>query len=229
MRKILNLEESLKAIPFKREMYELSKTFARQCYEAGVDIRLNTAATKELIEREQPDALIIAVGSRPFVPGIEGIDRDNVIVVNQYYLKKDKVQDEVVVLGGGLAGCEASIHLAREGKKVTVVEMRDELAPDANVRHRPLLLKEMDGLVEIRTGLKGVRITQDGVECMDKEEHKITVAGKTVICALGQKARTDVVDELSGCAPYVCTIGDCEKVSTITNAVYQGYHAALDI
>lgn len=221
--------KSEQAIPFKKEMYELSKTFARQCYEAGVDIRLNTAATKELIEKEHPDALIIAVGSRPLVPDIEGTNRDNVIVVNQYYLKKDKVQDEVVVLGGGLAGCEAAIHLARERKKVTVVEMRDELAPDANVRHRPLLLKEMDGLVEIRTGLRGVRITQDGVECMDKEKHKITVTGKTVICALGQRARTDVVDELRGCAPYVCAIGDCEKVATITNAVYQGYHAVLDI
>ena len=71
----------------------------------------------------------------PWVPPIEGIHGDNVVIVNQYYLEKDKVQDEVVVLGGGLAGCEASIHLAREGKKVTVVEMRDELAPDANVRH----------------------------------------------------------------------------------------------
>ena len=57
-------------------------------------------------------------------------------IVNNYYLEKEKVGDEVVVLGGGLAGCEAAIHLAQEGKKVTIVEMRDELAQDANVRHR---------------------------------------------------------------------------------------------
>lgn len=38
--------KSEQAIPFKKEMYELSHTFARQCYKAGVDIRLNTKATK---------------------------------------------------------------------------------------------------------------------------------------------------------------------------------------
>ena len=155
--------------------------------------------------------------------------KEKLVIVNQYYLEKDKVQDEVVVLGGGLAGCEASIHLAHEGKKVIVVETRDELAPDANVRHRPLMLQEMDGLVEIRTGLRGARIPEDGVECMNQEDHKVTVPGKTVICALGQRSRTDVADELRDCDPYVCIIGDCAKVATITNAVYQGYYAALDI
>ena len=223
--------KSEQAIPFKYEMYQLSRTFADQCRRAGVEIRLNTEATKEAVEKENPDALIIAAGSQPLVPPIEGIHGDNVVIVNQYYLEKDKVQDEVVVLGGGLAGCEASIHLAREGKKVTVVEMRDELAPDANVRHRPLLLQEMESLenLKIRTGLRGVRITDAGIVCQDKEGQEVTVPGKTVICALGQRARTDVVEALQDCAPYVCVIGDCAKVGTITNAVYQGYHAALDI
>ena len=77
--------------------------------------------------------------------------------------------DEVVVLGGGLAGCEAAIHLAQEGKKVTIVEMRDELAPDANVRHRPLLLKQIEGLAEVRAGLKGMEVTAQGVVCEDRE------------------------------------------------------------
>lgn len=55
------------------------------------------------------------------------------------------------------------------------------------------------------------------------------VPGKSVICALGQRSRTDVVEELSGTAPFVRVIGDASRVSTITNAVYWGYHAALDI
>ncbi len=121
-------------------MYELSQTFAKQCQDAGVKIILNTKATKELIEKENPDALIIAAGSRPLVPNIDGIYHDNVVIVNNYYLEKDRVKDQVVVLGGGLAGCEAAIHLAKEGKHVSLIEMRDTLAPDANIRHRPLLL-----------------------------------------------------------------------------------------
>lgn len=221
--------KSEQAIPFKREMYELAGTFAKQCRDAGVEIRLQTEATKESIEKEQPDALILAAGSRPLIPEIEGIHGNNVIIVNDYYRKKEQVQDEVIVLGGGLAGCEAAIHLAREGKKVTIIEMRKELAPDANVRHRPLLLKELEGRVEIHTGLRGVRIMEDGVECLDSEQNRVKISGKTVLCALGQRARTEVVEELRDCAPYVCVIGDCAKVGTITNAVYQGYHGALDI
>ena len=221
--------KSEQALPFKREMYELSLTFAKQCREAGVEIRLNTEATKELVESESPDAVIIAAGSRPLVLPIPGIDGENVTIVNNYYLEKEKVGDEVVVLGGGLAGCEAAIHLAQEGKKVTIVEMRDALAPDANVRHRPLLLKQIEALAEVRTGLKGMEVTAQGVICEDREGQRHLVKGNSVICALGQRARTDVVEALRDTAPYVAVIGDCAKVSTITNAVYQGYHAALDI
>ena len=216
-------------MPFKYEMYQLSLTFAKQCRDAGVEIRLQTEATKELIEKEAPDAVIIAAGSRPLILPIPGIDGENVTIVNDYYLKKENVKDEVVVLGGGLAGCEAAIHLAKEGKKVTIVEMRDELAPDANVRHRPLLLKEIQALAEVRTGLKGLEVTKEGVICEDKDKNRHMVKGSSVICALGQRARTDVVEALRDTAPYVAVIGDCAKVSTITNAVYQGYHAALDI
>ncbi len=221
--------KSEQALPFKYEMYQLSLTFAKQCRDAGVEIRLQTEATKELIEKEAPDAVIIAAGSRPLILPIPGIDGENVTVVNDYYLKKENVKDEVVVLGGGLAGCEAAIHLAKEGKKVTIVEMRDELAPDANVRHRPLLLKEIQALAEVRTGLKGLEVTKEGVICEDKDKNQHMVKGGSVICALGQRARTDVVEALRDTAPYVAVIGDCAKVSTITNAVYQGYHAALDI
>ena len=221
--------KSEQALPFKHEMYELSLTFAKQCRDAGVEIRLNTEATKELLEKEAPDAVIIAAGSSPLVPPIPGIHGENVTIVNNYYLEKEKVGDEVVVLGGGLAGCEAAIHLAQEGKKVTIVEMREELAPDANVRHRPLLLKQMEGLLEIKTGFRGLEITPEGVLCDDKAQKQHFVKGASVICALGQKANMDTVETLRDTAPYVISIGDCAKVSTITNAVYQGYHAALDI
>ena len=107
--------------------------------------------------------------------------------------------------------------------------MRDMLAPDANVRHRPLLLKEIDNYVNVHTGLKGIEVTEQGVLCQDKEGKEVLIPGETVICALGQRSRTDVVENLRDCAPYVAVIGDASKVSTITNAVYWGYHAALDI
>lgn len=218
------------AIPFKYEMYELGVTLGKLAKDAGVEIRLNTPVTKEYAEKENVDALIIAAGSAAIVPPIPGLNGDNVVIVNNYYLEQDRVSDSVVVLGGGLAGCEAAIHLAQEGKTVHLVEMRAELAPDANIRHRPIMLKEIEkNNIQVHLGFKGLNVTQEGVVCADQNGEEHLVPGTSVICALGQRPRRNVVDELIDCAPYVAQIGDCVKASTITTAIYQGYHAALDI
>lgn len=221
--------KSEQALPFKYEMYQLAGTYAKLAKDAGVEFRLNAEVTRAYVEQEAPDALIIAVGSTPLVPPIPGLRGENVVVVNNYYLEKEKVTDDVVVFGGGLAGCECAIHLGMEGKKVHLVEMRDQLAPDANVRHRPLLLKEIEKYVTVHTGCKGLEVRSDGILCETKTGEQVLIPGTSVICALGQRSRTDVVNALLGSAPFVRVIGDAARVSTITNAVYWGYHAALDI
>ena len=221
--------KSEQALPFKYEMYQLGLTFARQMEKEGVEVRLNTPATPELLEQLAPDALILAVGSSPIVPPLPGIDGDNVVVVNNYYLEKEKVADTVVVLGGGLAGCECAVHLGMEGKQVHLVEMRDSLAVDCNIRHRPILMQQVDKYTTVHTGLQGLRVTEEGLVCKDGEGKEVLIPGKTVICAVGQRSNRDTVEALRSCAPFVREIGDCARVSNITNAVYQGYHAALDI
>lgn len=221
--------KSEQALPFKREMYELSNTYALFARNAGVEIRTSVEVTPEYVEKEAPDALIVAVGSQPLVPPIKGLDGDNVVIVNNYYLEKEKVTDQVVVFGGGLAGCECAIHLGQEGKQVHLVEMRTELAPDANVRHRPLLLKEIEKYVTVHTGCRGLEVRPDGVLCETEDKQQILVPGTSVICALGQRSRSTLADSLRDSASFVRVIGDAHRVSTITNAVYEGYHAALDI
>jgi NADPH-dependent 2,4-dienoyl-CoA reductase/sulfur reductase-like enzyme len=221
--------KSEQALPFKHEMYELTGTYERFCRAAGVDIRLSTEATPELVEELGADALIVAVGSEPLVPPIPGLDGPNVIVVNEYYKHADEVADDVVIMGGGLAGCECAVHLAQEGKRVSLVEMRDALAPDANVRHRPLLMAQIDKLgVDVRLGHQALSVGDGGVTCKVGED-EVLVPGATVICALGQRSRTATVAALQDAAPFVRVIGDAARVGTITNAVYWGYHAALDI
>ena len=217
------------AVPFKREMYELGLTLERQARREGVDIRLNTTVTPEYVEGERADALILAVGSNPIVPPLPGIDGDNVIVVNDYYKNTDKVGDTVVVLGGGLAGCECAVHLAQEGKTVHLVEMRDTLAPDCNIRHRPILMRQIDALVNVHLSAAGKAVTPEGLLCVDADDHEVLVPGETVICAVGQRANRADAEALHTAAPFVREVGDCIRPANITKAVYEGYHAALDI
>jgi 2,4-dienoyl-CoA reductase-like NADH-dependent reductase (Old Yellow Enzyme family)/thioredoxin reductase len=224
---ILNSEQ---AIPFKYEMYELGQSYVRQIYQKGVDVRLNTLVDEAYAEQENVDALIIALGSEPIVPPIPGIERDTVIVVNDYYHKSERVGERVVVLGGGLSGCECALHLKKEGKDVILVEMRSELAPDANIRNRPILLEELrTHKVKILTNTRGVAITDEGLLCEDGEGREVCLEADTIICAVGQRSRSAAADSLRNAAPWVRIIGDCVRPSTITNAVYEGFYTAVDV
>lgn len=219
-----------RVLPFKYEMYELGVTLTKLVKDAGVEIRLNTPVTKASMENDSVDALIIAVGSEPNIPPIPGLTEDHVILVNDYHHEMDRIDDQVVVLGGGLAGCEVAVHLAQNNKMVNLVEMRSELAPDANIRHRPILLKEIENLnIQVHTDSKAIRVTKEGVLCSNNKGEEKFIPCQSVICALGQKARRDVVEELLDSAPLVFQIGDCVNAATITTAIYQGHHAALDV
>lgn len=228
--KVGGILKSEQAISFKLAMYNLGLTLERLALDEGVEIRLNTVVTPEYVEKEKPDALILAVGSNPLIPKLPGIDGENVVVVNNYYLEKEKVGDTVVVLGGGLAGCECAIHLGMEGKKVHLVEMRDTLAPDCNIRNRPILLRKVSEFVtETHLECAGQEITPEGLICKDKDGNEILIPGKTIICAVGQRSNRADADALHRSAPFVREIGDCLRPANITKAVYEGYHAALDI
>jgi hypothetical protein len=105
--------------------------------------------------------------------------------------------------------------------------MKDDLAPDANVRHRPILLAEIARLgIAVHTGCTGRRVTAEGVVCADRDGNEKLVPGATVICALGQRSNRKDADELLDCAPHIAQIGDCVRVANITAAIYQGHHAA---
>ncbi len=219
------------AIPFKYDMYLLAGTYRHLCEKEGVEIRLNTRVDRAYVEKEAPDALIVAVGSEPLIPPIPGLRESPIMFpAEDYHLNKDRVGDTCIVLGGGLVGCELAVCLAREGKKVHLVEMRSELCPDANVRYRPLLMQELAKCkVELHTDCKCERVEGSQVICSTPDGGEVVLTGDSILCGLGLKPVTSTVDELRGLAPQFAAIGNCVKPDTITYAVYQGYHAGLDI
>ena len=220
-----------KAIPFKYDMYLLGETYRHLCDKQGVEIRLNTRVDRDYVEKEAPDALIVAAGSEPLIPPIPGLRESPIMFpAEDYHLRKDELGDTVIVLGGGLVGCEMAVCLAQDGKNVHIVEMRSELCPDANVRYRPLLMNEMNKYkVEIHTDCKCEKVDGNTVLCSAPDGSTIAIEGDNILCGLGLKPNTAVVEELRGSAPQFFSIGNCVKPDTITHTVYQGYHAALDI
>ena len=220
-----------KAIPFKYDMYLLGETYRHLCDKQGVEVRLNTRVDRAYVEKEAPDALIVAAGSEPLIPPIPGLRESPIMFpAEDYHLRKDELGDTVIVLGGGLVGCEMAVCLAQDGKNVHIVEMRSELCPDANVRYRPLLMNEMNKYkVEIHTDCKCEKVDGNTVLCSAPDGSTIAIEGDNILCGLGLKPNTNLVEELRGSAPQFFSIGNCVKPDTITHTVYQGYHAALDI
>jgi NADPH-dependent 2,4-dienoyl-CoA reductase/sulfur reductase-like enzyme len=218
-----------RGIDFKKASLDLVETLKSQLESAGVDVRLNTAVSREFADGFAPDALIVAVGAEPILPPIPGIDGANVVVANNLHENIARVGRRVVIVGGGLVGCESAAHLAQTGRAVTVVEMGDRLAPDANPRHRPILLKLLAELCETRVNTRAVEITGEGLRVRSATGYETLIECDTVLIAAGQRPRRELADSLRGAAPVVSLVGDCVAAKNIREATFRAYHAALDL
>ena len=220
----------VKAISFKKDLHGLIRTLETQMRKAGVEIRLNTEVTEEFVKREAPDMLVVAVGAAPIVPSIPGINSPKAVLAYTLSDPRITVGNKVVILGGGLVGCESAVHLAQQGKDVTVLEMMEDIAVEANVRQRPILLDMLAKLqVKVKIRTKGVRVTDRGLICTDDTGNETLFEADTVLISVGQRALREVVTSLLDAAPEVVQVGDCVKPQKVTEALYRGYHAGLDI
>ena len=215
-----------RGIAFKEDLYKYIAVKQLQMEKAGVDVRLKTEVTPELAAEIAPDVLIIAVGSSPLIPLIPGIEK--AVIADDLPDVINTLGKKTAILGGGLVGCETAVHLAREGHDVTVVEMKEDLCADANPRHRPLLLTELEKSVTCLTNTRAIRVTDEGLVCESKDD-EILIPADSVICAAGRIPNRSAADALANSAPYVDTIGDCVKPGIVAQATFRGHFAALDI
>lgn len=216
-------------VSFKADLDRFMWYLIRKVLSLPIAVALNTEVTPELVEIANPDVLLVAVGAQPIVPAIPGVAKGLVLLATAAHAPDASIGERVVVIGGGQVGCETGLHLAQTGKDVTIVEMLNEVAPDANIMHRRGLLLELQKAVTVRTGLTCVEITDSGVVVEDASGGRTTLPCDSVVIAVGYRSCTDLVDTLRESAPEVMVIGDCVKPRRVISAVRTGYDAAMSI
>ena len=207
--------------------------------EYGAKILLNTEATKELLDLEGYDAIIIAIGARPLIPrGIPGIDKPHVAWAPDAEEGNAAVGDNIVIVGAGAVGFEAAIDYASMGKNVTIVEMEKKESSQMKLRAAngtaawKFLEISAEEDIDLQYGRKLAEICDDKVICEDVETgEKVEYPCDTVLLAMGLVPRWDEADKLRHCAPEhdVRLIGDVKSVATISEAVNGAFQAALHI
>ena len=224
--------------PFKIDVQDYLKWMrhtASQCAARGAKILLNTEATKDMLDIEKYDAIVIAVGAEPIIPGkIPGIHKPHVAWAPDAEEGNAKVGNEIVVVGAGQVGLEAALDFANLGKKVTVIEMLNPMTSMMRSRgSRDIMGKLREANVEVKYETALNEVKDNAVVVKDAKSGEISeIPCDTVLLAMGIKPRFDVVDALRHCAPEtsVAIIGDCNnKAGTISEAVNQAFQACIHI
>ena len=211
---------------FKEDIRKLIKVLSSRVEKAGVNVLLNKEVTPEFVKEFNPDTLFVAIGARELRPPIKGIDSDKVIMAIDAELNPEKLGENVVIMGGGLVGAEASIGFEHEGKKCTIVEMKSTIAEEVNSFYRGGLMPEVERSAKCLVNTKVKEITSEGVVC-EADGKEFTVQADSVVCALGFKSPYDEVDKLTDLVDEYYIIGDCKKVGKIYDAMNTGYYSAL--
>jgi pyruvate/2-oxoglutarate dehydrogenase complex dihydrolipoamide dehydrogenase (E3) component len=149
------------------------------------------------------------------------------VVQAAYITDATPVGDKVVVIGGGLVGCEEAITLARRGHEVAIIEMLPELAADCWKLTKLNLLRHLAkaGSVTQGTGLRCTRITGEGVYADDESGKEHFFPADTVISAAGMRPRSNEVEALRLLADEFYVIGDAARAARIVDGIYGAYDA----
>ena len=218
-------------VPFKWTLRDYKNYLIRQVEKRGIQVILNTRATPEMVE-DKYDAVIAAVGAQPVVPPIPGADGANVTVATDAIIHSEKIGDQVVIIGGGEVGVETGMFLAQQGKDVTVIEMRDELAADTTVMHyRSMFEAAWEKIPTFHYVLNATakEIGLDHVTYTDKDGVDHDLPAQSVILSVGMRSKTDEALSFYGTNPGFYMVGDCRKPGTIQTTNRSAYVTANNI
>jgi 2,4-dienoyl-CoA reductase-like NADH-dependent reductase (Old Yellow Enzyme family)/thioredoxin reductase len=217
-------------VPFKKHLREYLDQQEMLISREDIDVRLNTGVTAELAREIGPDVIMVAIGSKPLIPDIPGIDGPNVLHAEELYVSPEKAGKKVVVLGGGLVGTELAIYLGGLGHDVTILEMLPRLNAGDNTLQGQATGLEVERLgITTALGTRVVEINEKSVLGEDSKGQKKLFEADTVVCALGRLPLWAEAEELRFCAPEFHQLGDCLAAKNVYEATRTAHQIVLDL
>ncbi|WP_073963379.1 FAD-dependent oxidoreductase [Mediterraneibacter gnavus] len=194
-----------------------------------VQILLNTTADAELIKLYEPDTVIIATGSRPFIPPIQGADQDFVVAAHDVLLGKTEPGNRVVVIGGGLVGAGTADMLGQQCEQVTIIEMLPQIMKDGEATPTKYMKERFfQNGVQIHTSTKLLEIGDHTVTAEKDGERFVLENIDTVIIAVGVKTDRTLLDSMEHVSCKVLKVGDANGVKNGYLGIREGYEAGLN-
>jgi 2,4-dienoyl-CoA reductase-like NADH-dependent reductase (Old Yellow Enzyme family)/thioredoxin reductase len=221
----------LAAIPPKKQILkDFIDQLERRLQKLPIKIIIGKPFSPASLRRGKPDGVIIATGAKPFFPPIDGIHEAKAISVEDALSSSTPLGEKVLVVGGGGIGAEVADYLSENGKKVTLIEMREGIALDLVGHLQHFLNKRLrEKGVQILTSTKAIRFEKEGLWVEDPQGTKKLGGFDSIVIALGSMPNNALVESLKGKVPEVYVIGDASKPREVMEAVLEGEEIALKI
>jgi 2,4-dienoyl-CoA reductase-like NADH-dependent reductase (Old Yellow Enzyme family)/thioredoxin reductase len=208
------LFKTMDYVSFKWPQREYKDWLIRQILKSGIKVIMNTDPLPAMLKKEEYDAAIIAVGAEPIAPKIPGFGNE------------DKLEKDIVVIGGGEVGTETGMHLAEKGHHVTVIEMTGKLAANAAPIHYWQLFRQAWEKLPNFHFILNARcksIARDEVIYIDAGGKEHSINAGSIVISVGMKPKSDMVIKYVGTADKVMAIGDCNVVGNLQKATRSAY------
>lgn len=208
---------------FKEKDRELIRWYEKEMRDLGIEIRFNTEITDPATLGA--DAVIVATGAKARTLKVPGAEK--AIEACDYLLDRKPVGDKVIIIGGGLTGCEMALDLHRKGKTPVIVEMKNDLIAVKGVcLANSSYLRDYFALhnVEVHLETSLNEITDKGVVVKDKDGKVFEIEGDTVVLSVGY-----IPQPAAAASKTTYLVGDCNGIGNLRTVIWRAWDVAMSI
>ncbi len=215
----------------KGELSTVISAYRKQCEVLGVTFKMGQEVSEDTIKEARPDTIVVATGSVPLTPPIEGINSENVVTAEDVlYGKKDVNQGPIVVCGGGEVSGETAEFITQTNHDVTILEMKPAILTDMVVTNMiPTMERLHQQQIKIVTNATVSKINENAVSYKNADGDEITIPASTVVSAFGYKAYNPLENVAKENCNEVYVIGSAVKAGNALTAIQDGYQAGLKL